>query len=192
MHELKTIELNHRDDNVKIQIRENRIHAPQYLINKIKQLIQSMIYQTKILTFQSIQNAFVFKDKDYSSLKSIARNYNCELEQIKTEIKRELIILPKGIKNASASKYIIKESKQFYSSLSIPRILSISNHTIEIHQSYDLTVSFSIEFFFPFIRLLFFRLILQLYRQSRMLIENNSILTMAMVILNLMMKKKFY
>ncbi len=147
---MKTIELNHRDDNVKIQIRENRIDAPQYLINKIKQLIQSMIYQTKILTFQSIQNAFVFKDKDYSSLKSIARNYNCELEEIKTEIKRELIILPKG-KNASASKYIIKESKQFYSSLSIPRILSISNHTIEIHKSYDLTVSFSIEFFRSFV-----------------------------------------
>jgi hypothetical protein len=134
---LKKIEFNYKDDNVKIQIRENQIHVPQYLIVKIKQLIQSMVYQRTILRFQYIQNAFILKEKDYLALKSIARNYNCELEEIKTETKKELIILPKGT-NASTSKYILNESKQFYSSLSISRILSIKNNTIEIHKSYDI------------------------------------------------------
>ncbi len=137
---MRKIELDYKDDNVKIQIRENLIIAPHYLIIKMKQLIQSMICQTTTLIFRYIQNAFLLTEKDNLQLKVLAKNYNCEIDKIDTETKKELILLPNG-KNVSTSKYIINESNQFYSSLSIPRILLISNNTIEIHKSYDLTVS---------------------------------------------------
>lgn len=146
---MKNIELDYKDDNVKLQIHGDLIHAPQYLIMKMKQLIQSMICQTTIVIFQYIQNAFILTEKDYLQLKVLAQNYNCEIDKIDTETKKELILLPTG-KNASTSNYIIKESSQFYSSLSIPRILLISNNTIEIHKSYDLTVSLLIHFFIYF------------------------------------------
>ncbi|CAF2676114.1 unnamed protein product [Rotaria sp. Silwood2] len=143
VHEIKNLEIDNKDDNVKIQIRENIIIAPQYLIMKIKQLIQSMVFQTIILTFRYIKNAFILTEKDDLKLKSLAQNYNCEINKIDIETKKELIILPKG-KNISTSKYIINESNQFYSSLSIWRKLSISNNIIEIHKSYDLTVDITI------------------------------------------------
>ncbi|CAF2815559.1 unnamed protein product [Rotaria sp. Silwood2] len=38
VHEIKNLEIDNKDDNVKIQIRENIIIAPQYLIMKIKQV----------------------------------------------------------------------------------------------------------------------------------------------------------
>ncbi|CAF3683738.1 unnamed protein product [Rotaria sp. Silwood1] len=143
VHEIKNLEINYNDDNVKIQIRENIIIAPQYLIKKIKQLIQSMIFQTSILIFQYIKNAFILTEKDHLKLKTFAQNYHCEINKIDIETKKDLIILPKG-KNVSTSKYITNESNQFYSTLSMWRKLSISNNTIEIHKSYDLTVDITI------------------------------------------------
>jgi len=137
---LKNIELDYKDDNVKIHIRENSITAPQYLLMKMKQLIQSMIFQTATLNFQYIENAFILTEKDHLQLKVLGQNYNCEIDKIDSKTKKELILLPKG-KFSSTSKHIIKESNRFYSSLSIPRKLSISNNTIEIHRTYDLTVS---------------------------------------------------
>ncbi|CAF3728572.1 unnamed protein product [Rotaria sp. Silwood1] len=143
VHEIKNLEIDYNDDNVKIQIRENIIIAPQYLIKKIKQLIQSMIFQTSILIFQYIKNAFILTEKDHLKLKTFAQNYHCEINKIDIETKKDLIILPKG-KNVSTSKYITNESNQFYSTLSMWRKLSISNNTIEIHKSYDLTVDITI------------------------------------------------
>jgi hypothetical protein len=189
---LKNIELDYKDDNVKIQIRENSIDAPQYLIMKIKQLIKSMICQTTTLTFQYIPNAFTLTEKDYLQLKVLAKNYNCEIDKIDTETKKELFLLPKG-KITSTSKYIEKESKQFYSSLSIPRILLISNNTIEIHKSNDLTVSLLIEFVYFIINFLFLsRLILLLYQQLLMRSKKKLIQNLEMVISNPILVKKYY
>ena len=141
VHELKNIELDYKDDNVKIEIHANLITAPQYLIMKIKKLIQSMIFQTVTLRFQCIRNACTLTEQDHSQLKVLAENYNCEIDKICIETRKELVILPKG-KDKLSSKYITKESNQFYSSLSFWRKLSISNSTIEIHQSYDFPASF--------------------------------------------------
>ncbi len=152
---MKNLELDYKEDNVKIQIRENSIDAPQYLIMKMKELIQSMICQTITLTFQYIPNAFTLTEKDYLQLKVLAKNSNCEIDKIDIETKKKIFLLPKG-KIISTSKYIEKESNQFYSSLSIPRILLISNNTIEIHKSNDLTVSLLIEFVYFIINLISF------------------------------------
>jgi hypothetical protein len=153
---LRNIELEHKDDDVKIQIRENSIVAPQYLIMKIKHLIQSMTFQSTTLIFQYIENALTITEKNHLELNQLTQNYNCEIDKIDIHTKREPIILPKG-KNASASKFIIKQSDQFYSSLTIPKKVSISNHTIEIHRSNDLTVCFIIEHFYWLIHLFCFQ-----------------------------------
>lgn len=142
---MKSIESDYKDDNVKIQIRENLIIAPQYLIMKMKQLIQSMIFQTANLNFQHIENAFTLTEQDQLQLKVLAQNYNCVIDKIGIETKQQPILLPVG-RNASTSKHIIEESNQFFSSLSIQRKLSISNNTIEIFKTYDLTVSLKILF----------------------------------------------
>lgn len=133
------IELNSPNDLIKIDIHGDAIHAPQYLIVKIKELIQSMTNQQRILRFSYIPNAFVFTENDRVQLEIITHHYNCQIEQIQTETTKELIVLPKG-KNIPTSKYINKESNQFQSSFPISKSLSVVNHTIEIHQSYDLPV----------------------------------------------------
>ncbi|CAF0983783.1 unnamed protein product [Rotaria sordida] len=143
VHEIKNLEIDYKDDNIKIKIRENIIIAPQYLIIKIKQLIQSKIFQTITLIFRYIKNAFILTEKDHLKLTTLAQNYHCEINKIDTATKKELIILPKG-KNTTTSKYIMNQSNQFYSSLSIWKKLSISNNTIEIHTSYDSTVDITI------------------------------------------------
>ncbi|CAF3078094.1 unnamed protein product [Rotaria sp. Silwood2] len=132
-----------KNDNVKIQIRENIILSPQYLIMKIKQLVQSMVFQTSTTIFRYIQNAFTLTEKDQSKLKNLAQNYNCEINKINIETKKELIILPKE-KNVTTSKYITNESNQYYFSLTIWRKLSMSHNTIEIHKSYGLIVDITI------------------------------------------------
>lgn len=99
-----------------------------------------MISKKTTIVFRYIQNAFILTEKDNLQLKILAQNFNCEIDKINIETKKELILLPKE-KVKSTSNYIIKESNQFYSSLSIPKILSVSNNTIEIHKSYDLPVS---------------------------------------------------
>ncbi len=142
---MKNIELDFKDDHIKLQIREDSITAPQYLINKIKQLIQSMIFQTTSLIFQYLENALIYSDKVLQQLNTTAKNFNCEIDKIDIETNKEAILLPKR-QNTSTSKYIIKQSEQFYSSLSIPKKLLISNHSIEIHKSCDLPVSLMIQF----------------------------------------------
>ncbi|CAM4863546.1 unnamed protein product [Rotaria socialis] len=143
MHELKNVEFNYKDDNLKINIRENIITAPQYLIMKIKQLVQSMISPTITLIYRHIKNSCTFTEKDHSKLKNLAESYFCEIDKINIETKKELLLLPKG-QAKSTSKFIIKESSQFYSSLSIWRKLAVSNHTIEIHKSYYFKVDVTI------------------------------------------------
>ena len=133
------IEWDFPDDQVIIDIREDVIHAPQYLIIKIKELIQSMTNQRRILRFSYIPNGFQLTENDRVELEIITHHYNCQIEQIQTETTKELIDLPKR-KNIPTSKYLNKESSQFQSSFPISKSLSILNHTIEIHQSYDLPV----------------------------------------------------
>jgi hypothetical protein len=153
--ELKHIELDYKDDNVKLQIRANAITAPQYLIMKMKHLIQSMIFQATSLIFEYIENAFIYPEKVLLQLNSVAQKYNCEIDEMATETKKEAVVLPRR-QNASTSNYIIKQSDQFVSSVSIPRKLSVSNNTIEIHKSYDLPVSLINQFFYSPIDLHFF------------------------------------
>lgn len=133
------IELDSPHDHVKIDIHGDVIHAPQYLIGKIKELIQSMTNQRRILRFSYIPNGFVLTENDRVQLEIITQHYNCQIEQIQTETEKELIVLPKG-KDISTSKYLKKESNQFQSSFPISKSLPVLNHSIEIHQSYDLPV----------------------------------------------------
>ncbi|CAF2811274.1 unnamed protein product [Rotaria sp. Silwood2] len=102
-----------------------------------------MVFQTSTTIFRYIQNAFTLTEKDQLKLKNLAQNYNCEINKINIETKKELIILPKE-KNVTTSKYITNESNQYYFSLAIWRKLSMSHNTIEIHKSYGLIVDITI------------------------------------------------
>ncbi|CAF1114353.1 unnamed protein product [Adineta steineri] len=143
VHELKKIELDYKDDNVKIQIRENSIIAPQYLTMKIKQLIQSMISNTSTLNFRYIENAITLTEQNDLQLKVLAQTYNCELDRIDINTREEPILLPKG-KNISASTNIVNESEDFYSSLFVFSQLFIATNTIEIHKSDNETFDINI------------------------------------------------
>jgi len=136
---LKTIEFNYKDDNVKLKIREDVIHAPQYLIREMKQLVLSMFYQQTSLNFQYIEHAIAFTNEHRAQIEALARNYNCQIENIQTQTKREYNSLPRR-QTISSSKYITKQSNEFSSSVSIPKIISIGKNTIEMHRSCPSTV----------------------------------------------------
>ena len=131
--------MSYPNDHVKIEIREDVIHAPQYLIMKIKELVQSMTNQRRILRFSCVPNGLRLTDNDRLQVEILAQHQNCQIEQIETTMTKELIVLPKG-KNSTTSKYLSKESNQFQSAFPISKSLSLSQHTIEIHQSYDQSV----------------------------------------------------
>ncbi|CAF1260775.1 unnamed protein product [Adineta ricciae] len=126
---LKQIELNYEEDNVKIQIREDSFISPQYLVKIIKQLIQSMIFQTVNLTFKSLENVFHLTDQDRLQLHGLARNHNCEIDNILVDTQEELISLPKGKISMRSEK-----SSQSCSTLFVPRAISIANKTLEIQR----------------------------------------------------------
>lgn len=131
---------------MKINIHEDVIHAPQYLIIKIKEFVQSMTNQRRILRFSCIPNGMRVTDHDRLQVQILAQHHNCQIEQIQTTMTKELIVLPKG-KNSITSKYLNKESNQFQSAFPMSKSLAVSQHTIEIHQSYDQSVC-SIKRFF--------------------------------------------
>ncbi|CAF1193584.1 unnamed protein product [Adineta steineri] len=135
--EIKKIEFEHRDDNVKIQIRENVIYAPKYLTQKIQQLIKSLIVATTSITFRCIGNSCLFNTKKQLELEHVARKTNCQIDRIGIQTENELLKLPKArttLTIQSTSKYIIEESNRFLSTLTMVKKLPISNGAIEICQ----------------------------------------------------------
>ncbi|CAF0947415.1 unnamed protein product [Adineta ricciae] len=126
---LKQIELNYEEDNVKIQIREGSFVSPQYLVKSIKQLIQSMIFQTVNLTFKSLENVFHLTDQNRLQLHGLAKNHNCEIDNILVDAQEELISLPKGKIPTRSGK-----PTQSCSPLFVPRVISIANKTLEIQR----------------------------------------------------------
>ncbi|UJR07650.1 hypothetical protein I4U23_011938 [Adineta vaga] len=129
--QLKQIELDYKDDNVHIQIHSNLLTAPQYLIVKIKQLIQSLLFHTTTLTFRYIENGITLTEHDQLQLKTIGQNHNCQLDHIDTQTEKEIILLPKS-KDTPTSKYIMKKSEEFYTSLTPVWKLSVETNTIEL------------------------------------------------------------
>jgi hypothetical protein len=74
---LKNIELQYKDDNVKVNIRGNHFSAPHYLIIKIKKLINNLVYQAFSPTFQCIENNYSLTTDENSQLEQIARQFKC-------------------------------------------------------------------------------------------------------------------
>ncbi|CAF3536741.1 unnamed protein product [Rotaria sordida] len=142
VHQLKNIELKYKDDNVKIQIRENLFYAPQYLASKIKQLINALVFQTATIIFQCIENACMMTTNEHLEIETIARKYNCQIDRIDVQTKNEVIKLPKARRTStikSTSIFIIQQSNRFIAALNMLKRLSTSTGGIEIHKTTDLT-----------------------------------------------------
>ncbi|CAF2898789.1 unnamed protein product [Rotaria sp. Silwood2] len=142
VHQLKNIELEYKDDNVKIQIRENLFHAPQYLASKIKQLINALVFQTATIIFQCIANAGKMITNEHLEIEQIARKYNCQIDRIGVQTKNEIVKLPKARTTStikSTSTFIIQESNRFIDALPMLKRLSTSTGGIEILKTKDLT-----------------------------------------------------
>jgi hypothetical protein len=142
VRQLKNIELEHKDDNVKIQIRENLFYAPQYLTSKIKQLINTLIFQTATIIFQCIENACMLTTNENLKLEQITRKYNCQIEKVDIQTKNEIVKLPKARTTSttqSTSKFIIQESNRFVTTLTMLKRLSTSIGGIEIHKTNNST-----------------------------------------------------
>ena len=138
--QLKHIELEHKDDNVKIIIRENLFYAPQYLISKIKDMINSLIFLRSIITFQTIQNNFMLTTNENFELEKIAQKFSCQIDRIDIENNNEIIKLPKTQGTSTIkliSKLVIQQSNQFLNTQTIFKRLSTSNDhsAIEIHKT---------------------------------------------------------
>ena len=136
---MRQIESNYADDHVKIEIREDRFTAPRYLVNTIKELIQAMVFQTTMLTWKSVENASILTDRDTSQLKIIAENWNCEIQSITVQTNKEAVTLPTR-KLVSTSKYLLRKSQEFHSTLPVRKTMSTGNHTMEVHNSDHLMV----------------------------------------------------
>ncbi|CAF1577125.1 unnamed protein product, partial [Rotaria sordida] len=68
----------------------------------------------------------------------IAERYNCQIDFIDVKVQNEIITLPKSINSSTIEltpKYLIEQSNQFYSSVTILKKASISNFEIEIHRA---------------------------------------------------------
>ncbi|CAM4934412.1 unnamed protein product [Rotaria socialis] len=138
--QLNSIELEHRNDNVKIQIRENVYYAPQYLTSKIKKMINALIFHTATISFQCIENACTVTTSEQLDLEQITRKHNCQMDRIDLQSTNELIQLPKArtistIKSTSPS--IIQESNQFITKLMTLNRIVTSSCGIEIHKTQD-------------------------------------------------------
>ncbi|CAF1250141.1 unnamed protein product [Rotaria magnacalcarata] len=136
--QLNTIELEHRNDNVKIQIRENVYYAPQYLTSKVKKMINELIFYTATISFQCIENACTVTTSEQLDLEQITRKHNCQMDRINLQSRNELIHLPKArtistIKSTSPS--IIQESNQFITKLMTLNRIVTSSDGIEIHKT---------------------------------------------------------
>ncbi|CAF3486533.1 unnamed protein product [Rotaria sp. Silwood1] len=143
VHQLKNIELEYKDDNVKIQIRENLFHAPQYLSSKIKQLINALVFQTATISFQCLENACTMTVNEHLKIEQIARKYNCQIDKINVQTNNELVKLPKTRITStikSTSTFIIDESNRFIASVQMLNRLSISTGGIEILKTKDLII----------------------------------------------------
>ncbi|CAF3103620.1 unnamed protein product [Rotaria sp. Silwood2] len=142
LHQLETIEFEYKDDNVKIKIRENQLYAPHYLKIKIQQRINNLIDQQYPLIFQYIGNDSILTNDEKLQLEEIAGQFKCQIDKIDLQTKKEIVTLPKVINTStlkSSPKFIIKKSKEFYSSLSLLKTTSIANSTIELHLANDVT-----------------------------------------------------
>ncbi|CAF4255680.1 unnamed protein product [Rotaria sp. Silwood2] len=138
LHQLRNVELEYKDDNVRINIRQNSFDAPQYLTRKIEHLIHELAFQATMIVFQCLDNAHTLITDQKSQLTMIAQRYNCQIDFIDVKVQNEIITLPKSINSSTIEltpKYLIEQSNQFYSSIGILKKISISNFEIEIHRT---------------------------------------------------------
>ncbi|CAF3537312.1 unnamed protein product [Rotaria socialis] len=142
VHQLKNIELEYNDYDVKIHLRENRLYVPDHLKSKILQRITNLIDSQHPITFQCIGSNYIITNDEKLQMEIIARQFKCEIYKIEYQSNIQLVTLPKSTNTytlSSVPKFIINKSKEFHSSLSILEKLSISNSTIELHFAHDST-----------------------------------------------------
>lgn len=133
LEELKDIENEYKDDNVKIRIRQKEFNAPQYLIEKIKEKISELMFLLATSQFKKIGNSFILTNEQIKQLNQIARGNKCRIEKIDTKTEREVYSIPKTLSQSSnTSTFIIEQSNEFCSSLSMRKI-SVLNGSIEIY-----------------------------------------------------------
>ncbi|CAF1601334.1 unnamed protein product, partial [Didymodactylos carnosus] len=130
---LKEIEIQYKHDNVKLGIRQNEFQAPVYLIDKIKESINKMIFETFTVTFETISH--VPSSEEISDLKQLAQQHNCHVDKIDTKTEIKVLSIPKGLAAAShlVSKLTIEQSNAFCSSTLVFRKASVSTASIKIH-----------------------------------------------------------
>lgn len=146
IEQLKDIEDEFKDDGVKIRMRQKEFRAPQYLIEKMKQRVKELIFQTVNYRFEKIGNSFELTDDNNNQLNRIAQHNYCRIEKIETKSEMKIYPIPKALSQLpNMSSSIIQQSKKFYSSLSVRKI-SVLNGSIEIYLT-DQTISIPVRFF---------------------------------------------
>jgi hypothetical protein len=134
LQKLKDIESDYADDSVQIRIRQKEFYAPQYLIEKIQQHINELIYQTAVCVIQKIGYSISsIKNEMIAQLNQIAKRHYCRIEKTVSKIEMQVHPVPKALaKTSLTSKNIVEQSNAFCSLWSVKKI-SVLSGSIEIH-----------------------------------------------------------
>lgn len=128
---LRDIEHQYKDDNVKFCVRQNEFQAPEFLIRKMKELINQMIFDTFTIEFNG-----TLTDTEESELKHLALINNFQTINIEAKPKTKICSIPKAVTQnpiSNLSKFIKEQSTIILSSESIFYKKSVLQASIEIH-----------------------------------------------------------
>ncbi len=133
---LHEIEAQYKDHNIKLNIRQNEFQAPEYLVEKIKKMINRMIFEIFTLTFDRIETKTSSQSltaKEQAHLEYEILMNNCRIEKMEFISKRKSYSIPKAVAISKPSKHITEQSKILSSSEFAFQKMSILNASIEIH-----------------------------------------------------------
>jgi hypothetical protein len=154
LQQLKDIESEYKDDNVQIHIREKEFHAPQYLIDRIKQQINELICQTVVFVIQKIDNTTSLTDEENVALNKIAKQHNCRIENVESKHEMQVYSIPKALAETMFTSALIVEQSKTFCATSSMRKLSVLHGSIEVYtadQSRSIMVIASVSIHFEHI-----------------------------------------
>ena len=137
--QIQDIENEYTDDHVKIRIRSKEFSAPQYLIDKVKQKLNDLIFYSTVCRFRKMGNTITLTDDDRTQINQIARRNYCRIEKIDSQTDWIVCSIPQAFSSSAAtSKLAIQRSNELCSSLSMKKI-SILQSSIEIYLTNKIT-----------------------------------------------------
>ena len=136
--QLRDIESQYKDNEVKLNILQNQFQAPEYLVGKMKILINQMIFETFKVKFDRIETetSQSLTEKEKLDLQQVALINNCQITKIDSKSTTRICLVPKALTTTTISRpsqFIIEQSTLLCSSASTFQMASILNASIELH-----------------------------------------------------------